>query len=197
MMPAADSGGPRVPLSSLLRAHAISVGGLEPALVGTDVPLAPERLWDGTRSLRRWKRPSGDGVRHDVAVSWDVYCFVVPDDVDKVSDIPPGYAPPAIASASEVLDALRQRCATVDASDQTWVVVDDRQLFAEVSVKGESPNGIMFFVRGGSSPGPLIAQVAADLGCRALDCNSGDWLDGGDGSFAAWKSFRDRVVGDA
>jgi hypothetical protein len=136
-------------------------------------------------------------VRHDVAVSWDVFCFVVPDGIGKVSDIPPAYAPPVIASASDVLDALRQRCAAVDASDQTWVVVNDPRLFAEVSVKGESPDGIMFFVRGGSSPGPLIAQVAADLGCRALDCSSGEWLYGGDGSFAAWKSFRDRVVGDS
>ena len=141
-------------------------------------------------------RSCGDAVRHDVAVSWDVYCFVVPEDVDKVSDIPPAYVPPAIASAPDVLDALRQRCAAVNASDPTWLVVDDPQLFAEVSVKGESPDGIMFFVRGGSSPGPLIAQVAADLGCRALDCNSGEWLDGDDGSFASWKRFRDRVVGD-
>ena len=136
------------------------------------------------------------GLRHDVAVSWDVYCFVVPEDVDKVSDIPPAYASPAIASASEVLDALRQRCTTVDASDPTWVVVNDRKLHAEVSVEGDRPDGIMFFVRCGSSPGPVIAQFAADLGCRAFDCSAGDWLDGGDGSFAAWKSFRDRVVGD-
>lgn len=122
-------------------------------------------------------------------MSWDVYCFVVPADVDKVSDIRPAYDPPALANAPDVLDALRRRCAGVDASDPTWVVVDDPQLFAQVSVMGDSPTGIMFFVRGGSSPGPVIAQVAADLGCRAIDCNSGEWLDGGEGSFASWKTF--------
>lgn len=96
-----------------------------------------------------------------------------------------------------MLQCLRHRCASVDVSDPTWVVVDDPRMFAEVSVKGETPDGLMFFVRSGSSPGPLIAQVAADLGCRALDCSSGDWLDGGGGAFEDWKRFRDRVVGDS
>jgi hypothetical protein len=71
--------------------------------------------------------------------------------------------------------------------------VHDPQLYAEVSVKGESPTGMMFFVWGGSSPGRLIAQITTDLGCRAFDCSSGEWLDGGDDSFASWKTFRDHV----
>lgn len=134
-------------------------------------------------------------VRHHVVVSWDVYCFVVPGEVDNVSDIPPDYVAPAMGSAAAVLRALRHRCASVDVSDPTWAVVDDPRMSAEVSIKGETPDGFMFFVRGGSSPGLLIAQVATDLGCRALDCSSGDWLDGGGGAFEDWKRFRDRVVG--
>jgi hypothetical protein len=104
---------------------------------------------------------------------------------------------PAIASADHIRNVLRHRCAAVDTLDPTWVVVNDPALFAEVSIASERPDGLMFFVRGGTSPGPLISVIASDLACRAFDCSSGDWLDGGEGGYAAWTQYRDQVVRDS
>ncbi|MCK9868189.1 hypothetical protein MRI28_00705 [Nocardiopsis dassonvillei] len=124
-------------------------------------------------------------------MSWDVLLTSAPAEAKSVDDIPKGEGTGSIAPLPRLLATLREAFPEADLSDPAWGHLRDEEQgwSMELNIGAEDPvRTVMLHVRGGDAV-PAILRMAQVLGCRALDCSTGDFLreDGGDG----WESFRE------
>ncbi|MEU1897775.1 hypothetical protein ABZ512_05315 [Nocardiopsis dassonvillei] len=130
-------------------------------------------------------------------MSWDVLLTPAPADAESVDDIPEGPETGSIAPLARLLATLRESFPEADLSDPAWGHLRDEEQGWDMELNigtGDPVRSVMLHVRGGD-PVPVILQMAEVLGCRAVDCSTGDFLseDGGDG-WESFQEYRDQVL---
>ena len=130
-------------------------------------------------------------------MSWDISLFNAPPEI-SIEEIPRDYEPSPLGSVAEVLSRLQAAFADLDLSDPTWGDLERSGWSIEFNIGSEDPvSSIMLHVRGGGDDVvQVVRETARVLGCRALDCSSGEFIedDGSDG-WADFQEFRDRAFG--
>ncbi len=130
-------------------------------------------------------------------MSWDVLLTPAPADAESVDDIPEGYGTGSIAPLARLLATLREAFPEADLSDPAWGHLRDEEQGWDMELNigtGDPVTGVMLHVRGGD-PVPAILRMAEVLGCRALDCSTGDFLrEDGDDGWESFQEYRDQVL---
>lgn len=131
-------------------------------------------------------------------MSWDVLLTPAPADAESVDDIPEGPGPEPIAPLSRLLAALREAFPAADLSDPAWGYLQDEEQGwgMELNIGTADPvRSVMLHVRGGDAVSAVL-RMAEALGCRAVDCSTGDFLRGedDDGGWKSFQDYRDRVL---
>ena len=131
-------------------------------------------------------------------MSWDIGLFNAPPEI-TIEEIPHDYEPVPLGSVAEVLGRLQAAFVDLDLSDPTWGDLERSGWSIEFGIGREDPvRSIMLHVRGGGDDVvQVVRETAHVLGCRALDCSSGEFIeDGGRDGWADFQAFRDRAVCD-
>ena len=88
--------------------------------------------------------------------------------------------------------------AEIDWSDPNWGIYKGGGFTIEFNVGKNDPiDHMMLHVRGGGDAIAAITHFARPLGCSALDCSTGEFLDLDNPSQAGWEEFqefRDKVI---
>ncbi|WP_150253512.1 hypothetical protein [Nocardiopsis deserti] len=129
-------------------------------------------------------------------MSWDVLLTPAPADAESVDDIPEGPETRSIAPLSRLLATLRGAFPAADLSDPAWgYLQDEEQGWAmELNIgTGDPVRSVMLHVRGGDAV-PAILRMAEVLGCRAVDCSTGDFLREDGGGWESFQDYRDQVL---
>lgn len=128
-------------------------------------------------------------------MSWDVALFNFPADM-TLNEVDDDYRPDPLGPASDVLATLRETFPGIDLRDPTWGFLSDDQWVIEFNIGEENPvESIMLHVRGSGDVLPTVRRAAAVLGCRAMDCSTGDFIEtGGSDGWAGFQAFRDRAL---
>ncbi|WP_435107447.1 hypothetical protein [Nocardiopsis synnemataformans] len=129
-------------------------------------------------------------------MSWDVLLTPAPVDAESVDDIPKGTETKSIAPLSRLLATLREAFPAADLSDPAWGYLGDeeQEWTMELNIgTGDPVRGVMLHVRGGDAV-PTILRMAEVLGCRAIDCSTGDFLREDDGGWESFQDYRDQVL---
>ncbi|MFD6953764.1 hypothetical protein A6A08_16305 [Nocardiopsis sp. TSRI0078] len=130
-------------------------------------------------------------------MSWDVLLTPVPVDAESVDDIPEGLETGPIAPLARLLATLRGAFPAADLSDPAWGhLQDEEQGWAmELDIGTRDPvGGVMLHVRGGGDVVPTALRMAEVLGCRAIDCSTGDFLREDGAGWESFQDYRDRVL---
>ncbi|GAA4714320.1 hypothetical protein APR04_004125 [Promicromonospora umidemergens] len=130
-------------------------------------------------------------------MSWDISLFNAPPET-TIEEIPRDYEPLPIGSVAEVLSRLQAAFADLDLSDPTWGDLERSGWSIEFNIGSEDPvRSIMLHVRGGGDDVvQVVRETAHVLGCSALDCSSGEFIEeGGRDGWADFQAFRDGVIG--
>jgi hypothetical protein len=135
-------------------------------------------------------------------MSWDVWLFVPPSDTAAVSDLQADYSFPPL-DPDAVLEAARSVFPSATVIDGRFVNIEGPEFFAEAYLpdpQGETAQSRGSFtmnVRGfDESTIEQILTLASELGCRALDLQTGDWLtpETGAASLGSWADYQERVT---
>lgn len=133
-------------------------------------------------------------------MSWDVVFVAMPPGARSLAELVDAPAP--LGSRAEVIGAIQAAAPTVDFHDPAWGRLDAERFSIEFAVGDDDPVvSLMLHVRGGDGALGVIAAVAQALGQPPIDCGAGTILDPSSpeaaASLAAWRAYRDRVVGAA
>ncbi|MFJ2746067.1 hypothetical protein ACIO3O_41130 [Streptomyces sp. NPDC087440] len=130
-------------------------------------------------------------------MSWDVLLLRLPDGIASVQDIPDDCAPPPLGRQQEVLAAVRRATPEADLSDPTWGELLGPTWSIELNIGEEDPvDSIMLHIRGsGDDVLTPVFRLAGALGCRVLDCSTGDLITPQELSgWHAFQELRDRAI---
>ncbi|MBK3580747.1 hypothetical protein JHN63_44635 [Streptomyces sp. MBT65] len=130
-------------------------------------------------------------------MSWDVLLCHLPDDITSMQDIPDDYSPPPLGRQHEVLAAVTRAEPEADLSDPTWGDLSGPTWSVELNIGSEDPvDSVMLHIRGsGDDVLASVFRLASALGCKALDCSTGDLITPqGPSGWHAFQEFRDRVI---
>ncbi|MFI6056430.1 hypothetical protein ACIBCO_41065 [Streptomyces violascens] len=131
-------------------------------------------------------------------MSWDVILLHLPDDVVSVRDIPDGYTPAPLGQQQDILAAVARAAPEADLSDPAWGELSGATWSIELNIGSDDPvDSIMLHIRGsGDDVLASVTRLAEALGCKALDCSTGDLLSAQDpAGWRAFQNYRDRIVG--
>lgn len=122
-------------------------------------------------------------------MSWDVLLLRLPGHVTSMEDVRSDDGTPPLGRKPWVLGAVHP----------TWGQVEGPGWSIELNIGSDDPvDSIMLHVRGsGDDALAPIFRLAAELGCRVLDCSEGDLISspGETSGWHAFQEFRDRVTG--
>lgn len=136
-------------------------------------------------------------------MSWDIYAMRFPPEVRDVAELPNDYKAPAIGTRAEIASALCSMFSGARVSEPNHVLIEGPGFCMEVGLgREETCVGFMLFVRAGENHATIgaVKQIAERFALRAWDVSAGEFLDMSTDptrSFAAWRAYRDRVVGGA
>ncbi|MFE7096011.1 hypothetical protein [Streptomyces erythrochromogenes] len=131
-------------------------------------------------------------------MSWDVLLLRLPDGTTSVQAMADDCTPPPLGPQEEVLAAVSRAVPEADLSDPTWGSLLGPTWSVELNIGEEDPvDSIMLHIRGsGDDVLTPVFRLAGALGCKALDCSTGDLLAPRELSgWYAFQEFRDRVTG--
>ena len=132
-------------------------------------------------------------------MSWDISVQDIPN-VQQIEDIPDDFRPEPLGQRDAVIASIRKLVPEVDFNDPSWGRLEDERFSIEFNMgDAEVCTGFMLHVRGGDTAIGVIDHILRGLGRRAFDLSSGDFFRGESGqkSFAEWRAFRDRVLGES
>ncbi|MFE3187219.1 hypothetical protein ACFXKR_41275 [Streptomyces violascens] len=100
----------------------------------------------------------------------------LPDDIASVRDIPDGYAPPLLGQQQDILTAVARAAPEADLADPAWGELSGATWSIELNIGSHDPvDSILLHIRGsGDDVLTSITRLAEALGCKALDCSTGD-----------------------
>ena len=133
-----------------------------------------------------------------VHMSWDVLFLHLPDNISSLQDIPGDYILPPIGRQQEVLAAVSRVAPEADLSDLTWGELLGPTWSVKLNIGSEDPvDSIMLNIRGSGDDALVpVSRLANALGCKALDCSSGELITSQDPSgWHAFQEYRDRLYG--
>ncbi|GAA4774903.1 hypothetical protein GCM10023329_24220 [Streptomyces sanyensis] len=131
-------------------------------------------------------------------MSWDVLLLRLPDGIASVQDMPDDCTPPPLGRQAEVLAAVSEAAPETDLSDPTWGHLLGPTWSIELNIGEEDPvDSVMLHIRGsGDDVLTPVFRLAGTLGCRVLDCATGDLITPQELSgWHAFQAFRDHVIG--
>ncbi|MGW1464871.1 hypothetical protein ACWCPT_11060 [Streptomyces sp. NPDC002308] len=131
-------------------------------------------------------------------MSWDVLLLRLPESITSVRDLPDDYTPPPLGRLPEVLATVSRAAPGTDLSDPTWGTLLGPAWSIELGIGGDDPvDSVMLHVRGsGDDVLTPVLRLADALGCKALDCSTGDLVSPRELSgWHGFQEFRDRVIG--
>jgi hypothetical protein len=137
-------------------------------------------------------------------VSWDVWLFVPPSGTARIEDVRPDYQFPPLDPVG-VMDVAREVFGSAWLLHDGWGNIDGPEIFAEVSLPHPDDDSsyrrgsVQLHVRGfGERTVEKILEFADELGCRAFDNHTGDWLSlvEGQKSVTRWQGYRAQVTED-
>ena len=129
-------------------------------------------------------------------MSWDVGILNL-GDFASVEDIPEDHQLQPIGPVETVRHAIDRLFPGVQFDSEGWGSFSAGDWSVEFnSLKTDPVESITLHVRGGEDAVPAILALTEELGVRALDYSTGDFLNEevGRESFLRWKAYRDRVV---
>ncbi len=131
-------------------------------------------------------------------MSWDVLLMHAPPEMRSVEDMDQDFRPPVLGEAGELRHAIQTLFPKIDFSDPTWGRLDGPDFWIEWNMgKDHVVDTIMLHVRGGDGAVQIIQYVCREMGWRALDISSGEFLDAMPdpaAGFHAWRAYRDHVI---
>lgn len=151
-----------------------------------------------------------------LGMSWDVWIVNVPEGLQSFDELPADYELAPIGRAT-IIDVSRRHLGHVEPrgwsethgafvavsdNDAVFLAIDGPDVFGELGLPNASDGGtgsVTLNIRGGSDMLiPTILRWAQELGARAFDMQSGDWLRSDDGatSFEEWNRYRASLLGD-
>ncbi len=111
-------------------------------------------------------------------MSWDVFIQHMPASALRFADIADDYIPLPLGSHDEVVAAIGAVFPATDASDPTWLTVEDPRYSIEFGIGSDDPvTTLALHVRGDDSVIAPIAQLTDRLGARAIDSWTGEFFD--------------------
>ena len=136
------------------------------------------------------------------SMSWDVWVFVATPEIERVDQLHADYEFPPL-DRDAVLAAARQVFGQIELLGETTIRLDGPDVWADCSLPSArgtayERGSLKLNVRGWSENLiPRILEFASQLGARAFDNQTGDWLtfDEGMQSLAHWSGYRDRTTG--
>lgn len=129
-------------------------------------------------------------------MSWDIYLAKFPD-IQTVADIPEDFEPLPLGSLVGVRQKLTAALVGLKFDQTGWGVFEHEGGSIEVPLGDSDPViGLTLFVRGTEATIPHFERVMAALGCRGIDCQSGEFYqrENASQSFAGWAAYRDQVI---
>jgi hypothetical protein len=109
-------------------------------------------------------------------MSWAVYAMTAPAGARSLDDVPPGYTPPSLGTADEVVGRICEAAPQADASDPRWLKLSGEDYTVEITVgKGVDVRDVTFYLDGPRAVGAVL-DLAAKLGVTAYDTESGERL---------------------
>ncbi|AHE56790.1 hypothetical protein [Sphingomonas sanxanigenens] len=132
-------------------------------------------------------------------MSWDISVQDLPP-VATIEDIPDDFEPAPLGLRATLIDRILAALPGADFSDPSWGIIEGEGWSIEVSTGAEDVcQSIALHVRGGGAVIATVDAIIAQVGGRALDCQTGAFYDPGAAkqSFADWSAYRDQVLGRA
>ena len=132
-------------------------------------------------------------------MSWDFSLFDAPVGL-KSNELPQDFRPRLFAR-DQLISTIKQAFPNVDFRDSSWGFIEGIGWSIEVNIGSEEmTHGFMLHVRGGGDVIAAVLRIADATGLRALDCQTGDFVDkstaeAANASFRAWRNYRDQIVG--
>jgi hypothetical protein len=111
-------------------------------------------------------------------VTWDVFIFAAPATARTLDEIPLDFDPPPHGPAADVRQRLTAAFPSLDLSDPARGHLTDGRWSIDLNIGRDDPvHAITLHVRGeGDDLLPVIADIAASVGGRAMDVATGEFL---------------------
>ncbi len=110
-------------------------------------------------------------------MTWDVYALRPPRGARSVDQIPDGYSAPAIGTAEEVVEAVREVAPHVDAQARGWLRLDGPDHQIEVALgKDVRVHDVTFYIGGGEGAVAVVLDVCRSLRIVPFDTETGGVL---------------------
>jgi hypothetical protein len=132
-------------------------------------------------------------------MSWDIYVQDLPAGIASTDDIPDDFRPGPLGSRTPLIAKIVEVVPGADFSDPSWGRIEGPGFSIEVNMgDSEECEGFAFHVRGDDVAAGVVADILERLGLQAIDPQSPTHLfsrETAAGSLAAWRAYRDRVIG--
>jgi hypothetical protein len=129
-------------------------------------------------------------------MSWDLFAFNIPPDINTIEDIPDDLMP--IGQRAELISKFIGAIPEADFSEPSWGILRSANWLIEINLGDEEETmGFALHVRGGDEAVGAVSAILDCVGARALDSGTGELFVSGPGAldgFRAWRSYRDDVV---
>lgn len=131
-------------------------------------------------------------------MSWDIYVQDLPQDIQRIDDIPEDFEPKNIGKRSDIIARIKEAAPNADFKDTSWGEIEGPGFSIEIGMgDDEDLECFAFHVRGGEEAAGVVADILGHLGLRALDTESETGLFDSDKaaeSMAKWRQYRDQII---
>src|SRR5574344_399098 len=131
-------------------------------------------------------------------MSWDIFIQDLPQEIQRIKDIPDDFEPKIIGTRDSVIKSLCELFPNIDFSDKTWGILDGSKFQIEFNMGNEEHlNGFTLHIHGDSEEAiDIVLKVCSQLGLKAIDPNCENLFNKKDAlkSFNEWKEYRERAL---
>ena len=108
---------------------------------------------------------------------WAVYALTSPGGIRRLDDLPDGYTPPSLGTATDVVERIRTAAPELDAANPRWLRITRPDHTVEITVgKGVEVRDVTFYLSGPGAAVTVALDIAKALGVTPYDTESGEIL---------------------
>lgn len=130
-------------------------------------------------------------------MSWDLLLIDLPASATSLDELPKDLRPPPLGARAALIERFRSAFPDASFKDPSWGLLDGGAFSIEFNLgRAEVCETVMLHVRGGGAALDAVDRAVSVLGCRAVDCQTGELFrrDEAERSFGRWAAFRDAAV---